>query len=88
MWQREELKGKSFGSKCLFFFGKKKKEKREWQYYIVEKQAQMWAKMEYNLLCETLISNKLGKRRLRMSLRILNYGMSWIIFLKIFLKFI
>lgn len=63
MWKKEEL-GKSFGSRCLFFFLRNRK-KGEWWNYTVKQRPQTWAKMEYNLFCEMLISNKIGKIEIR-----------------------
>lgn len=54
MQKREELKGKSFGRKCLIFFLTNKK---ECWYYTGKITNQIWAKMECNLFSETLISN-------------------------------
>lgn len=73
--EKGRIKRKILWQEVSFVFFQKKK-KREWWYYIVKKQPQIWAKMEYNLFCETIISNKLGKERLRVSLRILNCGIS------------
>lgn len=78
-------RGKSFGRNCLLFFFFLKQKRMAVLYF----QNRPLAKMEYNFFCETLKSNKIGKKRLRMFFKNLYYGFNYLLeIIKILLKVI